>query len=375
MTASGKWPVLITIYTLGRGGCERDAAKIAVGLDRNLFEPHVGVFHGGGFRAAEVEAAGVPILELPVRSFLNSTFFAGARLLGDYIRKNGIALTHSFDVPLSVFTAPVARYYGVGAVVTSQLSYRDMYSRLYRNALRVSDRLSDRVVVNSNAVGESLIQEGVPERKIYLCYNGVQRDQFFPGKGKRPAGWEDCLIVGSICVMREEKRMEWLMRSFAELRDIAPRLRLLLMGGGPEVPKLEALRDELNLGDQCCLLEGQPDVVETMRAIDIYANCSRSESFPNALLEAMACGCCVVGSSVGGIPELISHGQNGFVFDSADRNDLTEKLRTAIQNSELRNSMRTEAAQTAHQRFSMEATLNRTEALYRTLLEGKSALC
>jgi glycosyltransferase involved in cell wall biosynthesis len=367
----GKWPILLLVHSLGHGGCERDAAKIAIGLDRRRFEPHVAVFHGGGFRTPEVQAAGVPILQLPVRSFRNSSALQGARLMGDYIRNHGIQLVHSFDVPLNIFTAPVARWYRVPAVITSQLSYRNMYSRLYQVLLRGSDRLSDRVVVNSRAVGDSLESElRMAPEKIYLCYNGVNRKDFSPGPGKLPEALRGAsLVVGSVCVMRPEKRIDWLMESFAQIRNIVPGLRLLLAGSGPEVSRLMELRDRLGLQDVCHFEPGRADVADWMRGIDIYANCSVSESFPNALLEAMACGCAVIGSKVGGIPELITHGQDGLLFDTGKASHLTEMLQLAVTDDALREKMRRQAVVTAHQQFSMEITLQRTEALYQGLLE------
>src|SRR5215467_6867218 len=144
-----KCAVLLMVESLGHGGCERDAAKIAIGMDRSRFEPHVAVFHEGGFRRAEVEAAGVPIVSIPVRSFYNASAWHGARQLGEYIRRHKIQIAHSFDVPFDIFGAPVARWYRVPVVITSQLSFRDMYPRERRMALRLTDRLADRVVVNS----------------------------------------------------------------------------------------------------------------------------------------------------------------------------------------------------------------------------------
>ena len=181
-----KRPVLLLVRSLGHGGCERDAAKIAIGLDRNRFEPHIAVFHDGGFLNPHVEAAGVPVLSLPLRSFLNSSLFVAARKMGAYVRQHGIRLVHAFDVPSDIFAAPVARWYGVPAVVTSQLSYRSMYPPSERAALKLTDWLSDRIVTNSQAVGESLRRTaGFPADKLYLCYNGVDPWTFYPGPGIR----------------------------------------------------------------------------------------------------------------------------------------------------------------------------------------------
>src|SRR5580692_1325777 len=104
-----KWPVLLMVESLAHGGCERDATKIAVGLDRSRFEPHVADFHSGGPLTPQLEAAGVPILSLPLRSFLNSSMIVAARKMGAYIRSHGIQLIHAFDVPSDIFGAPVAR--------------------------------------------------------------------------------------------------------------------------------------------------------------------------------------------------------------------------------------------------------------------------
>jgi glycosyltransferase involved in cell wall biosynthesis len=367
-----KWRVLLLVEYLAQGGCERDAAKIAVGLDRSCFEPHVAVFHAGGYRTPEVEAAGVPILALPVRSFLNSTVWQGARQLSAYIRQHRIQLVHAFDVPVDIFAAPVARFCRVPVVITAQLSYRNMYARSRQVALRMTDWLADRVVVNSRAVGESLTREsGLDADKIYLCYNGVNPEEFYPGPGTRPPGFENTLVIGSVCVMRKEKRIDWVLRAFKEVFKLRQDLRLVLVGSGPEVANLMALRDELGLHEVCFFEPGRPDIAGWMRGIDIYINSSASESFPNALLEAMACGCCVIGSKVGGIPELVTHREDGLVFDSENASHLVELLQLAVTDAGLREKMRRQAVQTAHQRFSMRINLDRTEALYKTLLEQK----
>jgi len=370
-----KWPVLLLVESLGHGGCERDATKIAVGLDRTRFEPHVAVFHTGGTLTPQLEAAGVPILPLPLRSFVNSSVLVAARTMGAYIRNHGIQLMHAFDVPSDIFAAPVARWYGVPAVITSQLSYRSMYAPSRRAALRLTDWLSDRIVTNSQAVGDSLRQSaGFPASKLYLCYNGVDPSTFYPGPGIRVPEFEGAsAVVGTVCVMRPEKRIEWLLEAFADVSRTQPGLRLLLVGSGEETPRLLELRDRLGLGGVCHFEPARPNAADWMRSIDIFVNASSLESFPNAVLEAMACGCCVVGSSVGGIPELITHNRDGLIFESNSLPGLTAALRLAASDPDLRARLRQQAVLTAHRRFSMKITLERTEALYQSLLDPHAA--
>jgi glycosyltransferase involved in cell wall biosynthesis len=295
--------------------------------------------------------------------------------MGAYIRNHGIQLIHAFDVPSDIFAAPVARWYGVPAVVTSQLSYRSMYAPSRRAVLRLTDWLSDRVVTNSQAVGESLRRSaGFPASKLYLCYNGVDASTFYPGPGVRVPQFEGAsAIVGSVCVMRPEKRIEWLLEAFADVSRTQPGLRLLLVGSGEETPRLLELRDRLGLGAICHFEPARPNAADWMRGIDIFVNASSLESFPNAVLEAMACGCCVIGSSVGGIPELITHNQDGLIFESNSLPGLTAALRLAASDPDLRARLRQQAVLTAHRRFSMQATLERTEALYESLLDPHAA--
>ncbi len=306
---------------------------------------------------------------------MNTSVLAGARQLGAYIRRHGIQLIHAFDVPTDLFAAPAARWYRVPAVITSQLSFRSMYSAREQVLLRVTDRLSNRVVVNSRAVGDSLEQEtGLSPQKLYLCYNGVNLSEFFPKPVKRPDALRDAsVIIGSVCVMRPEKRMDWVMQAFAKVRHIDPGARLLFVGSGPELPRLTALRDSLGLSNVCVFIPGQPDVADWMRTMDIYINSSSSESFPNGLLEAMACGCCPIGSRIGGIPELITHGENGLTFDSSSLESLTEALRMVVSDAGLRQRFKDKAWETARERFSMSIALRRTEALYDELLQKHRA--
>jgi len=366
---------LLLVESLGHGGCERDATKIAVGLDRNRFEPHIAVFHPGGFLTNQLEAAGVPILSLPLRSFVNSSFLNAARQMGAYIRRHGIQLVHAFDVPSDIFAAPVARWYGVPAVVTSQLSYRSMYPASRRAVLKLTDWLSDRVVTNSLAVGDSLRKTaGFPASKLYLCYNGVNPSVFYPGAGIRiPQFDEGSLIVGSLCVMRPEKRIDWLLEAFAKVSRDQPRLRLLLVGSGPETPRLLELSNRLGLSEICHFEPTRPNAADWMRGIDIFVNASSLESFPNAVLEAMASGCCVIGSSIGGIPELVTHGEDGLVFESSSLDELTAAIRLAASEPALRQRLRQQAVLSANRRFSMNITLERTEALYESLLDPSAA--
>jgi glycosyltransferase involved in cell wall biosynthesis len=108
-----------------------------------------------------------------------------------------------------------------------------------------------------------------------------------------------------------------------------------------------------------------------MRAIDIFVLPSYSEAFSNSLLEAMACGCCVVGSRVGGTPELIGENERGLLFQSRNVEDLAEKLLLLARNTELRKQLGTRASEWARTELSIERAVECTSAVWDRRLAAK----
>jgi L-malate glycosyltransferase len=366
-------PVLLMVRALSIGGCERDLTKIALTLDRSKYEPYVACFRPEGPRYPELAAAGVPVLHLPVRSFRSWSAVRGAWLLKRFIRSHGIQVIHAFDVPTDIFAAPIAWLLRVPAVITCQLSYRHLFNSLERKLLRITDRLTDCIVVNSEAVKRDLMEtEGIAAGRITVSYNGVDPANFhvLPGNERRrkPCVAGVSVVVGTVCVLRKEKRLDLLMRAFARVRIPCPGLKLVIVGSGPMQREIEALRDQLELGDDCVIVPAQDEVASWMWSMDIFVTPSDSESFPNSLLEAMACGCCAIGSDVGGIPELIANGATGLLFPAGNCAALEQTLALAIADEELRKRLAEAAHTTVRARFSMDAAARRTEALYDRLL-------
>jgi glycosyltransferase involved in cell wall biosynthesis len=363
-------PVMLMVRELGIGGCERDLTKLAKALDRSKFSPHVGCFHSEGLRSAELRAAGVPIVRFPVRSFQSWSAVQGARQMGRYLREHRIELVHCFDVPTVVFGIPTAYFHRTRAIVSAQLGERELFSKTYHRLLRWTDRLADVVVANSQYIQQYLInREHVPAARTYLCHNGFEPSVFHPSADPKPQAVADAsLVIGAICALRPEKRLDLLLQAFAKVRHLQPGLKLLIVGSGPVLPRLQALSHELGIAAACVFEPSKTDVAPWMRALDIYVMCSETESFPNALLEAMACGCAVVGSQVGGVPELIADNVSGLLFASGNTDSLSAALSKLILEPALRRRFAAQAAASALQNFSMELNACRNEALYTTLL-------
>lgn len=353
-------PVLLLVRELGIGGCERDLTKVAKHLDRSRFEPHVGCFRDQGLRRGELEAAGVPVVRFPVTSFRSPSVLAALAEFRRYVNAHRVALIHAFDAPTNIFGSAAARFSGV-PFIASQLWFRESIYSGWRLHL-LSMRGANAVVVNSHAVEERLLREQPSLRgRVRVSHNGVETEAFHPSPDARAPG---PLVIGSVCALRKEKRLDVLLDAFAGLRAGRPGIRLLIVGSGDRLASLEQQRDRLGLGADCVFEPSQVDVAPWLHKMDIFVLCSDSESFPNALLEAMASGCCVVGSRVGGVPELIEDGGSGLLFEPGDVGDLTAKLARVADNENLRTQLACAAARRAREEFSIEAAVARLEDLY-----------
>lgn len=360
----------MVVYKLGVGGNERDLSKLARFLNPERYQVHVAAFHADGERRAELDAAGIPVLSLPMRSFRDRSFFDCALRLRAYLQLNRVQILHAFDSPTSIFAVPVGRLIGVPAVVSSHCFFRLLIAPPEFHLLRVVDRLAHRIVVNADAIKRNLVEDYrvLPER-VFVSPNGVETEVFFPRAERRPPILDHAsLVVGSLCVFRKEKRLELLLEAFSRVLARDPRMRLLIVGDGVMREEWMARRDALGLGHACHFELTTTDVPYWMRCMDVFVLPSLSEGFPNTVLEAMACGCCVVASAVGGVPELVDHFRTGLLFTSGDADDLADKLFSLLENPELRRAMGAAAAAEAKVRFSMGIVALRMERFYDSLL-------
>jgi len=342
-------------------------------LDRSLFQPHAACFRGGGFRTRELRRAGVPVLELHVRSLLSRSAVAGARRLGRYLARQRIQVVHAFDVPSALFAVPAARFYGVPVVLSSQRAHRALTPGLTRQLLRLTDRMVDGIVVNSQSVARELVAEdGVARSLLHLVYNGIDTGRFRPEGPRATLPWpEPGLVIGVACALRPEKGLPALLEAFAQVHRRYPS-RLLIVGSGPAGPSLEAQARQLQLGAACHFEPAAEAVAPWLRAIDIFVLPSLSEALSNALMEAMACGCCAVASDAGGNPELVAEGHTGRLFPSGDSAALAAVLESLAQDPALRQRLAAAGARFIREGFAREDAARRMGQVYARCLGSAS---
>ena len=373
------FPVLLLSRDLGGGGSQRQLVEVARRLDRSLFSPHVGCFHATGLRLEELQQAGVPVVEFPVRSFKSPSAFRVAAQFGRYLREHGITLVHSFDVPMNLFAVTAARWYRAPLVLSSQRASRTLTPGFHHRWLRLTDRMVDTIVVNSEAVRAELEQQdGVAPSLIRLCYNSLDTEHFH---ARRPARIEELrgasVVIGSTAMFRPEKGLANLVEAFAIVCRQRPEIKLVLVGDGPLRQDLEALAGSLGIGEHCHFPGAHTDVAGWLRQMDIFVLPSLSEALSNSLLEAMCCGCTVVASRTGGNPELVrstSGGETGLLFEPGQSASLAAQLTCLVDSEPLRASLSSAAQSFVQSTFTPAQTIRNFQDLYVELLRGKGLL-
>ena len=165
-------------------------------------------------------------------------------------------------------------------------------------------------------------------------------------------------------VLRREKNLGQLIDAFGRIHRNFPGATLLIVGSGPEEANLKAQAERLGINEACRFLPSTSDVTPALYSIDIFVHPSLTEGMPNAVMEAMACGCMVIATRVGGCPELITHGVHGLLANPDDPDDLLAQMQIAITDPLRRVAMAGAAAARAQAEFSIAASARTLEQIY-----------
>jgi N-acetyl-alpha-D-glucosaminyl L-malate synthase BshA len=203
---------------------------------------------------------------------------------------------------------------------------------------------------------------------IDVIPNFVDSGTFHPGVDtERVAGPNRPRVLTHVSNFRPLKRIEDVVRIFAAVRAVIPS-RLDLIGDGPERGHGERLVATLGLQDHVRFLGEQSDLVAFLQQSDLFLLPSENESFGLAALEAMACGVPVVASDVGGIPEVVVHGETGYLAAVGDVAGMADYARRLLADDLLRRRLSREARRVAETRFRLDPAVDRYEAVYRRVL-------
>ena len=183
----------------------------------------------------------------------------------------------------------------------------------------------------------------------------------------------DELLIGVVANLIHYKGHEYLLRAVPVIREKTDTpFRIVLIGGdGNRRQMLESLASELGITDDIVFAGTIPQAQRLMAAFDISVLPSLEEGFSNTVLESMASGVPVVATDVGGNAEAVVDGKTGFLAPPADPGALAERIALLLDDAPLRRRIGEAARKHVMERFSVENMVERTEALYRRLIESR----
>jgi len=218
----------------------------------------------------------------------------------------------------------------------------------------------------------------LPARRIVTIHNGINTDQFRRrtdrGKARELLGLptDERLIIGGVGRLDEAKGFTYLIDAMAYLSAEYPTLTLVLAGQGPLLEPLKAQAARLGLADHVRFLGFCRDVQQVYDALDVFVLSSLCEALPYALLEAMATCLPTVGTTVGGVAEVVVSGRTGFLVPPRDGEALASALRPLLASTDMRETLGRNGRQRVSADFSEEKMVRETIQVYRDLLNARS---
>lgn len=316
--------VLLICGSLRLGGTERHMQLLARHLDRSRFRVSMAVLDPS-FELAGGIPPDVAVHHLPDRR-------EGARRIRRIIGEGGIDVVYCCD-PDSGYFAVIGTAGRRVRRLVGRRGFQPEHTWKQRAAQYALLATAHRLTVNSRPLLATLprhrrarvevIPNGIDAAAVSVVGTDESRSRF----GRHPLG---APVIGTVARLHPAKGIDVLLAAFARVREVERDVRLTIVGGGPEQAALERQVRELGLGDHVAMTGGRSDALDAFPGFDVFVLSSRTEAFPNVLLEAMAHGVPCVATSVGGVPDLVTAGETGWLAPPDDPPALASTLVAAL---------------------------------------------
>jgi len=354
-------------------GAEAVVATVAMGLVKRGHGVHV-LSAGGGY-VAEIEAAGVThhTTQFPdPRQGLGAV--AGVATLKNQLQAIGPDLinVHAFYPLPQVYGARKLGRLKAVLAQTVHIPEKRSYYAVMGPSLRWM--VKDVSTVAQHTLDE-LHQYGLPKPTGRVIYNGIRRDLLRPIdeiNAKRCPEAGELLRLGTLSRLIERKGLQDLLRALKILSDRGHRFQLDIAGRGDYRNTLEQLVTELGLSKQVVFHGERRDLANYLDTLDLYILPSHFEGLPMSMLEAMARGVPAMCTAVNGVPEVITHGETGFLIPPKNVEVLVQTLEKVFNDPSSLPGLRQLARQRVEQGFLTECMVDGYEQWFETLVRSSS---
>ncbi len=268
-------------------------------------------------------------------------------------------LKHHFGVPL------------ISSVRGSQITVYPLTRQGYKERLNECLRVSDYLHAVSNDMRKELLKWRVDEHRIFVNYNGIDTEKFYPVKRESHDKIIRLITVGTLMWRKNYWSQLHIIKDLIEDKDL---FRLDIFGLGQDYEGLTYLIHKLQLKDHVFLhgYVSENKVISALQGADIYLSTSAAEGLSNSVMEAASCGLPVVAFDCEGMQEIIRDGQTGFIVPFGDLEGFRKKLELLIKDNQLRTEMGRKAREHVEKNFNIKDTVPAMLKQYRQILEKRN---
>lgn len=356
-------PVVHIIWSLMRGGAERQAVEIARGMHGEEFAVTFCCLTELGPLADELRASGIEVILLEKKPGIDLGALMRLRKL---LKETKAKFVHCHMFTASLWGRLAALMAGVPVRIVHEHSTHTLDNVWRRRADRLLQCFTSKIVTVATDLTASFIQAGYSEKKVATIPNGLRiGEQVTPAlrdKSRKQLDIADTEVVVTIVGMLEPRKDHATL--FNALTELKQQVTLLVAGDGPLRQELESRATELRL--QAKFLGNTDDVQSVLYASDLYVSSSTTEGTSIALLEAMAAGIPVVATDVGGTPEVLSG--SGILVAPGDPAALAAAITESLAGGEWQAEQISAARRRVEKVYSLTSMINSFTELYRELV-------
>lgn len=368
------------IDSLQTGGTELNAVRLAESLDRKRFTLFVAHLHPSGPLLPRFQALGVPLAHIPLGRLYAPTAVTGGLMFMRWLLLHRIQLLHTHDIYSNVFGVPWAKAAGLRPVIASRRWWRSEHRRALLRLNTIVSRWAGHVLCNSSTIATEVVAAtGLPPSSVRYIPNFVEAAAFDEATPAEVMAFREGLgissselVLGVVARLAAVKEHTVLLRALAILDRRGAPVQLIVAGEGPLRETLGREASTLGIAHRVHFLGELPNRPNPHRLFDVSVLPSRSEGFPNSLLEAMAAGRPVIATRVGGIPDLVVHGETGLLVPPQEPEQMAIAIEQLSANPTVVASMGRAGRRRASTTFDHHRVVAELESWYESLVAGES---
>jgi len=363
--------ILFLSTSSGPGGAERVINNLAASLDPQKYRAILCLFRPGWLKERS-ESCGIRTFVLPTHGM---TDWRWAMQFKRLLRQEQVDLIHAHEFDANVQGAFVAAVSGIPVVATVH-GKNYYWERLRRRlAYRWVSRRATMVAVSEDLKKFIVEKVGISTSRVKVLYNGVDvLRQCTPTEVvecRKELGLpEDHQIVGVVGNLYPVKGHQYLIEAIPAVLRKCPKTSFVFAGRGQLESELKAQVYRLGVEKRVHFLGLRQDIPRILAMLDLFVLPSLSEGLSMAILEAMIAGKPVVATQVGGNPELVLHGETGFLVPPRDSQTLASRLVTLLTNRRQAAQFAEKSKCRAEGQFSLRTMVCAYQSLYDECLES-----